>query len=258
MGRRNVARRQNRAPWWADLRDEELLDLRFCDLDLRIEGSPIEARLAKLRSELERKGLARFRPYAWLSTSWFTPHGASGFAVPFYLAHARLIRLERWQIGDAEGSTREICMRLLRHEAAHAIDNAYRLHRRKSWREMFGSFSKPYRATYKPRPASKSFVVNLDNWYAQSHPGEDWAETFSVWLRPGSRWRTRYRGWPALRKLEYVDALMKEIGARRPSVATRDHVDPVSALRSTLRQHYARKRSRYQQVRSRPSLEYLR
>ena len=253
-----MARRRVRPPWWNDLPDDELLELRFCDLELRVEGSPLEARLAKLHAELARAGIARFRPYLWLSTSWFTPHGSSGFAVPFYLAHPRLARLERWQIGDAEGATREICMRLMRHEAAHALDNAYRLHRRKSWRTHFGAFSSPYRSTYRPRPASRHFVVNLDNWYAQSHPSEDWAETFAIWLRPGSRWRTRYRGWPAQRKLLYVEDLMGEIGEQRPAVTTRDHVDAISGLRTTLRQHYTRKRSRHQRVRSRPSLEYLR
>lgn len=249
---------RTRRYWWEALPDEELLDLRFCDLRLRIEGSAISQRLARLEAELKRAGLRRFRCYAWLSTSWFTPHGSTGFAVPFYLAHPRLVRLERWQIGDAEGATREMCMRLLRHEAAHAIDHAYRLHRKRSWREHFGPFGRPYRATYKPRPASKSFVVNLDNWYAQSHPAEDWAETFAVWLRPGSRWRARYRGWPALRKLAYVDELMHEIGDRTPPVRSRDRVDAITSLTSTLRQHYARKRVRYERVRSRPSIEYLR
>ncbi|MCU0668996.1 MAG: putative zinc-binding metallopeptidase [Myxococcota bacterium] len=253
-----MARRVARSPWWEDLSDEELLDLRFCDLGIRVAGSPVEVRLAKLHAELARAGFTRFRPHAWLSTSWFTPHGSSGFAVPFYLAHPRLVRVERWQIGDAEGSTREICMRLMRHEAAHALDNAYRLHRRAGWRAHFGTFSRPYRSTYVPRPASKAFVVNLDNWYAQSHPGEDWAETFAVWLRPGSRWRSRYQGWPALRKLEYVDALVDEIREQRPLVTTRDHVDSIATLRTTLRTHYARKRSRHHRVRTRPSPEYLR
>ena len=50
-------------------------------------------------------------------------------------------------------------------------------------------------------PGSRRYVVHLPNWYAQSHPDEDFAETFAVWLTPGSRWRRKYLGWPALRKL---------------------------------------------------------
>ena len=61
---------------------------------------------------------------------------------------------------------------------------------------------------YTPKPYSKSFVLHLDSWYAQSHPDEDFAETFAVWLNPQSDWRARYADWPALKKLEYLDALM--------------------------------------------------
>jgi hypothetical protein len=251
-----MARRK--APWWEHLSDEELLDVRLCDLDLRIEGTDVQDRLMRLYAELERAGLRRFRPYAWLSTSWFTPHGCTGFAVPFYLAHQRLVRLERWQFGEAEGASREGGLRLMRHETAHALDNAYRLHRRRDWREAFGPFSQPYRASYRPRPGSRHFVVNLDYWYAQSHPGEDWAETFAVWLRPGSRWRSRYRGWPALRKLHYVDGLVRELADRRPLVRTRERLEEISELQHTLREHYRRKHVRWERVLRSGRREYLR
>ena len=36
---------------------------------------------------------------------------------------------------------------------------------------VFGSPSKPYPEFYTPKPYSKSFVLHLDSWYAQSHPG---------------------------------------------------------------------------------------
>jgi hypothetical protein len=250
--------RRPRVRWWESLPDDELLDVRLCDLELRIEGTDVEDRLQQLRAELERAGVRRFRPYAWLSTSWFTPHGCSGFAVPFFLAHQRLVRLERWQQGEAEGASQEGCMRLMRHEAAHAIDNAYRLHRRKDWREIFGPFSRPYRASYVPKPGSRHFVVNLDYWYAQSHPGEDWAETFAVWLRPGSRWRSRYRGWPALEKLRYVDDVMREVADRPPPVRTRERLDSLPELRHTLREYYRRKHVRWERVLRRGKREYLR
>ena len=51
-------------------------------------------------------------------------------------------------------------------------------------------------------------MLHLPAWYAQAHPAEDFAETFAVWLTPRSQWRRRYRGWPALQKLEYIDELM--------------------------------------------------
>ena len=94
-------------------------------------------------------------------------------------------------------------------------------------------------------PHSRSYVAHLEPWYAQSHPDEDFAETFAVWLTPDSPWRKRYQGWPALKKLEYVDALMGEIGPLRPRVTTRYTVDPLKRLRKTLREHYEAKRQRY-------------
>jgi hypothetical protein len=145
-----------------------------------------------------------------------------------------------------EGGTLSWCMRILRHEAGHVIDTAFRLHRRARWRELFGSSSKPYPDTYLALPASRNFVLHLDNWYAQSHPAEDFAETFAVWMTPGARWRTQYAEWRALAKLEYVDKLMDEIAGQRPAVTTRGTIEPLRDLRKTLREHYAAKCDRYE------------
>jgi hypothetical protein len=226
------------------LPSEQLLDVRLCDLGLRVEGSPLEARVARLHAELARAGL-RFRPYVWLSTDWFSPQGATGFAVPFFLAHPRLARLESRNMLQLEGGEREACMKLLRHETAHALDHAYRLHQRKRWRDVFGSYAAPYRATYVPRFNSRHYVLNLDHWYAQSHPAEDFAETFAVWLQPRSGWRRSYAKWPALGKLEYVDALMREIAAKRPCIRTRERMDSLPGIRMTLREYYRRKKAHY-------------
>lgn len=230
---------------WRELSSAELLGVRLAELDLQIEGSLLEQRLEQLDDELARAGL-RFRPYAWLSTDWFTPDGTTGFAVPFYLADPRLVQLERRKMLEVEGGTKSWCMKILRHEAAHALDNAYRLRRRKRWREVFGPVSRPYRSSYRPDPGSRDFVVNLDYWYAQSHPLEDFAETFAVWLRPGGRWKRRYQGWAALRKLEYVDELMQEVGQQAPRVRTRAKIEPLEKLDITLEDYYARKQSVYQ------------
>jgi hypothetical protein len=155
------------------------------------------------------------------------------------------VRLEQREMLEAEGASEESCLRILRHELGHAIDNAYRLRRRRTWREIFGKASIPYPESYSPRPYSRRFVVNIEPWYAQSHPVEDFAETFAVWLKPRSAWRQQYADWPALEKLEYVDALMKEIGQRKPLVANRRRVEPLRKNRSTLREHYAKKRAYY-------------
>ena len=229
---------------WADLPDEQLLDVRFNELGLQIEGSWLEARVTSLREELHARGLT-FEPHCWLSSEWFTPDGVPGIAIPFYLAHPRLMRLENAQMLEVEGGTPEWCMQILRHEAGHAFDNAYDLRKRRRRVRVFGSPSTPYPDFYLPKPYSKSFVLHLDSWYAQSHPDEDFAETFAVWLTPDSDWRVRYADWPALKKLEYVDDLMREIAGQPPVVSARRRVEPVERLRATLRRHYARKRAHY-------------
>jgi hypothetical protein len=231
-------------PAWAALSDEDLLQIRMCDLGVSIEGTEIEHRIAQLNAELDARGLT-FRPYFWLSDEWFTPDGVPGIAIPFYLAHPRLARLELAQMLEVEGADPDECLRILRHEAGHAIDNAYQLRRRPTRRRLFGLPATPYPEYYTPKPYSKSFVQHLDHWYAQSHPDEDFAETFAVWLDPQAMWATRYAGWPAQRKLEYMDRLMRTLARQRPRIKSQRQVDPIARLRKTLAEHYAKKREHY-------------
>jgi len=232
-------------PEWATFSDEEILNLRFSDLGIEKEGAFLEARIEELNRELEAKGLV-FRPYFWISEDWFTPDGVPGIALPFFLAHPRLMELERSQMLEVEGGTADWCRRILRHETGHAIEHAYELHRRRHRRRLFGLSSAPYPESYAPKPFSKNFVRNLDYWYAQSHPDEDFAETFAVWLDPASSWRERYHGWPALRKLEYMDRLMHETADEPVPLKTRRRPFALSGLKQTLRSHYEKKREMYQ------------
>lgn len=230
---------------WRSLNDEALLDVRMCDLDLDLERSDLQPRIEKLYEELEARGL-NFQPHFWFSDEWFAPDGVPGIAIPFYLADPRLIRLERKMMLEVEGGAEDWCMKILRHEAGHALDTAYRLHRKKAYREIFGRYSDPYPEYYRPHPKSRKYVMHLEPWYAQSHPAEDFAETFAVWLKPGSRWRRQYKGWPALKKLEFVNQLMEEIAGSRPKVVSRRKVEPLSQIKKTLRQHYEERRGRYE------------
>ena len=229
---------------WTTLSDEKLLEVRMCDLALSIEGTEIEPRIAQLNAELAARGLT-FKPHYYLSDEWFTPDGVPGIAIPFYLAHPRLAKLEQKEMLEVEGGDAESCLRILRHEAGHAIDNAYRLRRRPTRRRLFGNPGTEYPEYYTPKPYSKSFVQHLDHWYAQSHPDEDFAETFAVWLDPGSLWATRYAGWPAQRKVEYMDRLMRELARKRPIVNSARKVDPLARLKKTLGEHYKQKREHY-------------
>jgi hypothetical protein len=224
--------------------DRQLLDLRLCDLPLKIEGTRLQQRIEKLYRELEARSL-HFQPHTWLAEEWFTPDGVGGFAIPFYLAHPRLMQLERSQMLEVEGASEGECMRILRHEAGHALDNAFRLHSRRTWTDTFGSYRVPYPEWYQPQPDSRDYVFNLDAWYAQAHPAEDFAETFAVWLKQGNRWRRIYEGWGAQRKLEYVSDLMDGLVGRSPTPKPRREVDSLPTLKRTLREHYRRKRAYY-------------
>lgn len=224
--------------------EQAILDLRLCDLDVAVERSPVAERIQKVLAELQQRDL-RVKPHFWFSDEWACPDGVVGVSVPFYLAHPRLIALERSHMLEAEGSTRSDCLRLLRHELGHAVHNAYGLSRRKEWRTRFGSSARPYPDYYKPNPRSKNFVLHLPGWYAQSHPSEDFAETFAVWLRPNSRWTDQYAGWPAYNKLEYVDRLMAELTQVRPQPKPRTRPYSLAQLDVTLREHYDQKRAHY-------------
>ena len=127
---------------WPELDDDGLLELRMADLPIAIQGT-LAQRTEQLRDELRTRGLT-FPLHFYLSDEWFTPDGATAIAIPFYLAHPRLEKLEETQMLEVEGGEYEWCMRILRHEAGHAIDNAYRLRRRARRREIFGSPAEPY------------------------------------------------------------------------------------------------------------------
>lgn len=224
-----------------ELSEEKLLEVRIRDLNISIRGSVLEERIERLYRELDEKGI-QFRPLCYLTDEWFVPDGVPVVGIPFFLAHPRLTVMEKKMMLEAEGSTDAWCMQLLRHETGHAMNFAYRLYRRTRWRELFGPFTKPYVSTYTVQPYSRRYVVHLADNYAQAHPDEDFAETFAVWLAPGREWEKKYKGWPALRKLTYVDHLMLSVGTRIPDVTTQQMMWPAARMRSTLREYYERKR----------------
>ncbi len=216
---------------------QEILGKRISQLGLKIEGSPVERFVQRLYHELERKGLQHFRPVCYLSDEWGCPDQHPVIGIPFYLADPKLAKLER-QMNDLEDE-REIMM-YMRHEAGHAINYAYRLYTTPEWRRLFGPFHRAYRDDYRPVPFSRKHVRHLAGWYAQKHPDEDFAETFAVWLTPRSNWRVKYRTWPALHKLKYVDRVMRKLRTVPPIVPTGEFDVTVEDLKVTVEQFYRR------------------
>jgi hypothetical protein len=234
------------SPDWVSLSDEQLLERRISTLGLRLEGTPLEPLIRQLYNELSARGLV-FHPPCHIGDEWFVPIGIPAIFIPFFLVHDRLRALERTMMLEVEGETLEWFMKLMRHEAGHAYMYAYRLTRKKKWQELFGQTSREETPdTYRPRPFSRSYVMHLEDWYAQSHPDEDFAETFAVWLTPGVDWSKRYARWRALQKLEYVDGLMRSLAGKPPIHMPGYRVADYDCLNVKLKTYYARKRKVYE------------
>jgi hypothetical protein len=228
---------------WKILSNEALLDVRIKDLGVEISDSPLEPLIQRLYEELAVRNIL-FRPPCYLADEWLCPDKEPIIGIPFWLAHPRLKSIEMEQMFEAEGADHATCMKLLRHECGHAINYAYQLYSRTRWRELFGPFSRKYSDQYRFQPYSRRFVVHLDDYYAQSHPDEDFAETFAVWLSPENQWRKKYAKWPALKKLLYVDSLMKKIGDVSPlKTACPSPPWAASRMRSTLKSYYERRQN---------------
>ena len=205
------------------------------DLGLAIAGTALEPVIAEFREELERAGIRRLQPHFYLSDEWGVNFGTIGIAIPFYLAHPELIALHAEKVGHIEGSGRADLLRYLRHEMGHVVNYAYELYDNEDWIKTFGSMTQPYEDDYHPEPFSRRHVTHLPGWYAQKHPDEDWAETFAVWLTPGSTWRAVYADWPdALAKLEFCDRTMEELNQRDPPVTLTE----LDELTCTVEEYY--------------------
>ena len=59
-------------PELASLNDDELLQMRICDLKLKIPGTELESRIQKFYTELAAKGIS-FKPLCYLGDEWFCP-----------------------------------------------------------------------------------------------------------------------------------------------------------------------------------------
>jgi len=233
-------------PDFSALSDEELLAMRICDLKLKLAGTELESRIEKLYAELAAKNIS-FKPICYLGDEWFCPEGCATIAIPFYLAHPRLKKLEEKMMMEVEGGTEAWCMRLLRHEMGHVLNHTYLLEKDKHWQKLFGPTSLEYSESFRARPYSRRFVRHLEGYYAQSHPEEDFAETVAIWLTPDLDWRQQYKDWKALEKLEYVDALMTKLAGKPPVVFSKAKMSEASRLRSRLALYYKRRRKIYAQ-----------
>lgn len=214
---------------------------RIKELGLKIEGSPIEPFVLNMYQELAAAGVA-LRPPCFVADEWGCPDGVPAIGVPFYLVDRELAAVEERETEELESE--EEIKRILRHEAGHAFCYAHKLYISPSFRDLFGPFSRPYLDDFQPMPFSRAFVRHLPGWYAQKHPDEDFAETFAVYVSPGVDWRKTYAGWPALKKLTFLEEAIKQLGAAEPVVVPRpeDFRDD-EGLDVTVPEHYQQKKA---------------
>jgi hypothetical protein len=208
----------------ADTLKLELLLTPLNRLGLKIEGSDLEAPMRAAVDDLKRVRIAKLRPFFYISTGYGTVAGTTSVALGFYDCNALLRELNCDHRGFEYAYDERVD--LVRHELGHAFSYAYKLYRREDFREVFnvqGNYFLTYPETDSyiehVNPWSRDFVNPSGDHYAQKHPDEDFAETFTVWLRPRHNWRRIYRDFPgALRKLEFVDGLVKELRSQEPLV----------------------------------------
>jgi hypothetical protein len=224
------------------LSSRKILSLQLCNLGIKLKENKIICNnIKKLTTELEKKGLKHFNPKYYIGDEWFSPSESISISIPFFLCHPKLRKLEKQKVGFVEGDSSKWFMQLLRHETGHCIDYAYQLSKSQEWKKKFGNPNKKYSVdTYPFDITSKDFVINLEDHYAQSHPEEDFAETFAVWLQyDKATWKSIYKTWPkALSKLNYIDKKCNEIKNLAPIYTTTSQLANINRLRITLKTYY--------------------
>lgn len=188
-----------------------------------------------LQRELRRKGVS-FDFHLWVSDEWFCPDGVPGFALPFYLFHPMLMKLQKKEMGFVEGTTEKQILKLMRHELGHAIDNAFKLRKAPGRELVFGSSEQDYPDSYQPQKYSRSYVHYLGDNYAQSHPDEDFAETFAYWLDPEKDWKNKSLSSVVESKIKWLDKTVKH-GEQK--LKNKYRIDPIEKNTKTLKSYYS-------------------
>jgi len=229
--------------WWEALDDRQLLEVRICHLNCSIKGSSLEPFVKRFYRELTTLQLEHFKPYVYLGDEWFSPDATNAISIPFYLSHRRLRSLERRFFGAIEGGSPTSFMRLMRHECGHCFDHAYNLSRKRDYRRLFGNPNQNYNPDLLTQPRSKSwFVEHLGDDYAQTHPCEDFAETFATVITPGLDWNKLYKRRPlVIEKLNWVERQIELHRFRAPENHLRRPMSLARHLRSTLGSFYRRR-----------------
>ncbi len=225
----------------ADTLKLELLLTPLNRLGLTLEGSSLAEAIRIAREDMKRLRLNKLQPYFYLSTGYGTVAGTTSIALGFYDCTDLLKELNQ-ELRGFSYSFNDV-VNVVRHELGHAFSYAYKLYRRKDFREVFnvkGNYFLTYPETdryiRRANPWSRDFVNPSGDYYAQKHPDDDFAETFMVLLQPRYNWRRAYRNYPgALRKLEFVKGLIEELRNQAPLIDQKPYdYEPLESFSETL------------------------
>ncbi|MEW6439750.1 MAG: putative zinc-binding metallopeptidase [bacterium] len=228
--------RESTSPTPVDTEERHLLSKRISELAIDLEKTPLIRYVHQLYEELAAHEID-FRPKCYLADEWGCPSNVPVIGIAFYLASPELTRIESALTGLEVEDEHEIMM-FMRHECGHAFNYAYCFYEEKEWTRLFGPYARPYHDAFRPDPFSDRFVRHIPGWYAQKHPDEDFAETFAVWLTPGSKWREGYADTPAMEKLLYVEKAVQRCRHEPPKVTAEDLDAPMSQIQETLAEWY--------------------
>ncbi len=191
-------------------------------LGLRMKGTLIEEAIRRVKEDIARVGITQLNPTFYISNGYGCVEGTTNIAVGVYDCGELLRELNR----EFRGFWHDPAdiLQILRHEVGHAFCYAYKLYRSKEFRHLFnvkGHFFNTYpeNTSQRPNPWSPDYVNPVGDYYAQKHPDEDFAETFSVWLTPDIDWRVQFSAkHRVLKKLSYIERIVAEYGRQETAL----------------------------------------
>jgi hypothetical protein len=228
----------------------EILNTPVNRLGLTLKGTLVDAAIRRVHEDMARVGITQLDPNFYISSGYGCVAGTTNIAVGFYDFNEPLRELNRefrgWMYDPAD------ILQIIRHEVGHAFCYAYKLYRTKEFRRVFNVkghffYTYPEHEGSRPNPWSADFVNPAGDYYAQKHPDEDFAETFSVWLTPEIDWLGQFRSKPgALKKLAYVEKAVADFGKQETLLTNggSNTLDvPIEGLAATVAQFFGAKTS---------------
>lgn len=214
-------------------------------LEIQLQGSKIDRLIRQVRKELKSNHLV-FNPSFYLSDEFGCVKETINVGIPFYMVDSELEELNRI-VGSEKYKVLEDhqIKALLRHECGHAFFYAYEIEKNKTANRLFESFDSKPIPLKRTDPKSPDYVDYLGLWgaasvgYSQTHPEEDFSDTFGAWLDPSEN-KYSFHG-KALKKLEFMEKLTHKYAGKKPHPASEDFHRPQHSIKETVESFFQRR-----------------